>query len=306
MLLVGCQALSGRPADLVLAEGSATGRVLAMSPDSTLVAVGRSDGSVSVWAAADGRKLGTWRVHQRPVDGIAFIDNGRLISAGYDAQVVIWSITGVRLRGWDAGSPVTVFSLVSGDGPVLTGHADGQLRLWQLDGRLQRQWPAHQGPVRALAAAPQGEPFASSGFDGQVLLWNSATTPTVLSPPPTDARTLVFAPGGDELLGAGWFSLYRWRLATGALQRLETEHQGIINSLSYLPDGRLASISRQTDSSVLILDPATGATLGRLQGHALCGSAVVASADGRFLSSTSDDATVKIWRLDEPVAGGSP
>ncbi len=84
---------------------------------------------------------------------------------------------------------------------------------------------------------------------------------------------------------------------------MPTGHLGIINSLHVLPDDRLATISRQTDSAVLILDPESGATLRRIGQHDLCGTAVTASTDGRVLVSTSDDATVRIWRLNgEPSA----
>jgi WD40 repeat protein len=300
-LLVGCQAHSGRAPDQVFQGGSAGGRVLAMSPGSHLVAVGRTNGWINLWDAETGVKQGGWRVHGKSVTGLEFLDNERLISSGYDGQVVVWRPDGKRLRRWDAGAPITALASASGQGPVLTGHADGMVKRWRLDGSQIDQRSGHNGAVRALAVASYGDTFASSGHDGQVMLWTSDAVPMPLPPPGTDARTLVFTPDATALLGAGWFNVYRWNVASRSLETLPTEHQGIINDLNYLPDGRLASISRQTDSSVLIIDPQSGSTLERFQGHQLCGSAVAPSADGLYLSSTSDDATVRVWRLDGPA-----
>ncbi len=301
-LLVGCQAHSGRAPDQVFQGGSAGGRVLAMSPDSHLVAVGRTNGWINLWDAESGVKQGGWSVHRQSVTGLEFLDDDRLISSGYDGYVVVWRPNGKRLTRWDAGAPVTALALASDEGPVLTGHADGTVSRWRLDGSRIDQRPGHRGAVRALAVEPLGKGFASSGHDGQVLLWTSEGVPTTLPPPGTDARTLVFTPDATALLGAGWFNVYRWNVARRSLETLPTEHQGIINDLSYLPDGRLASISRHTDSSVLIIDPDSGSTVERFQGHQLCGSAVAPSADGLYLSSTSDDATVRVWRLDTPAS----
>ena len=85
------------------------------------------------------------------------------------------------------------------------------------------------------------------------------------------------------------------------LTTLPTEHDGIINSIQYSANGRyLASISSKTDSSVYFLDPMNGQVLRRFQRHDLCGSWVALSPDEKYLATTSDDATVRIWRLDEP------
>jgi len=80
---------------------------------------------------------------------------------------------------------------------------------------------------------------------------------------------------------------------------LSTPHHGIIKSVEYLAAGDvLATISRQTDSSVYFLDPASGALLRRFQQHDLCGADISVSPDGRYLATTSDDASVRIWMLD--------
>ena len=82
---------------------------------------------------------------------------------------------------------------------------------------------------------------------------------------------------------------------------MPTRHRGIIRSIGYLPGSNLlASISRQTDSAVYLLDPESGAVVRRFQQHDLCGASIALSPDGHYLATTSDDASVRIWDL----AGG--
>jgi WD40 repeat protein len=113
-----------------------------------------------------------------------------------------------------------------------------------------------------------------------------------------DAWSLVFSPDGERLYGGTWFRLLRWELGDGALTSLPTAHRGIIRSLQFTGGGEtLASISRQTDSAVYFIDPESGAVTRRFQKHDLCGAAVAVSPQGRYLATTSDDASVRIWVL---------
>jgi len=61
----------------------------------------------------------------------------------------------------------------------------------------------------------------------------------------------------------------------------------------------LATISRQTDSAVLFLDPLTGVSKKRFQSHDLCGVEITVSRNRNFLATTSDDSSIKIWRLNK-------
>lgn len=299
-LVSGCQSLEVRPAERVLETGGSGGRVLAIDADSRLTAVGTREGSVRVWGLEDGAQKGAWRAHQGSVNGVLFLTGDRLVTVGYDGRMAIWSTAGRRIATWSVESPATAFGAALTPGLVATGHADGRVRLWDVNGRRLAQWVPHSGAVRALALTADGRRIASSGADGQVMIWTPGEPPRPLAPPTTDARTLAFSGAGGTLLGGGWFHLYRWELPEGALRSLPTGHLGVINGLDLLPDGRAASIGRQTNSSVLLLDPASGATLRRVGRHELCGADVAASPDGRFLVSTGDDATVRIWRLGHP------
>jgi WD40 repeat protein len=174
------------------------------------------------------------------------------------------------------------------------------VRIWRAsDFTLLQGRRLHRGAVKAVAVEHGATRFASSGADGEVFVWRDIEVARAMQSPPVDAWTLAFSPDGRWLSGGGWFRLFRWNPEHASLAVLSTPHHGIIKSVEYLGDGDvLATISRQTDSAVYFLDPASGALLRSFQQHDLCGGDISVSADGRYLATTSDDASVRIWRLD--------
>lgn len=299
VLIAGCVSQPERPADIVIRDAHSGGSTLAVDAESRVVASGGWSGWVRLWRIDDGAALAAWKANEDSVNGILFLNGGeRLLTLGYDGRMAYWRPDGQLISSQSAGSPVTAFAAAPAADRMLSGHADGRVRLWTLDGRMLDEWRPHDDALRAVAVRPDGQTLASSGQDGKVMLWSAEAEPRALAAPPSDARTLAFSPDGSALYGGGWFRLFRWSLPTGKLAVLATDHRGIINSLGFLPDGRLASISRQTDSAVLLLNPDDGSTLERLQRHDLCGVGVAPSPDGRHLVTTSDDASVRIWHLD--------
>jgi len=301
MLLVACASRPPAvPPDVIHGGVHSGGSVVAFSESGELLASGGWEGTVRLWRMPAGNQQRHWRDHRDSVNGIAFFDDdSRLVTAGYDGRLVRRSVRGELLAEADAGSPVTHMAADVASDRLLTGHADGMVRLWRAsDFVLLQQFSLHNGAVKAVAMDRGATRFATAGNDGRVLVRGVGGESVLeLQPPPVDAWTLAFSPDGRWLSGGGWFRLFRWNLEDASLQVLPTWHHGIIKSVEYVSDGVLATISRQTDSSVYFLDPASGKTLRSFQRHDLCGGDVSVSGDGRYLATTSDDASVRIWRL---------
>lgn len=300
LALTGCASLPRIPANVILHDAHNNGYALAFDGESKTLASGGSEGRIRVWSLPEGKELSGWAAHQGSLQGLQFLNHNReILSAGYDGVLARWTRDGALLKRLATPSPITSMVADETMALVVTGHGDGHVRLWSLtDFSLLRDLPLHRGAVRAVAWHAPTRQLASSGTDGQVFHWALAGQPRALASPPTDAQDLAFTPDGDFLVGSGWFNLFRWRLADAALTVLPTAHHGIVKSISFDHDGqRLASIGRQTDSAVYLLDAQTGEVRQRFQPHELCGTVVRLSPDGRYLASTSDDANIHLWDL---------
>jgi WD40 repeat protein len=305
--ILGCAGPQSRPADVIIHDAHSGGSALAIDPHSQILASGDWDGRLRLWWLNGGKPVAGWRAHRGTVNGIHFLKEGqRLITAGYDGRVDEWDLEGRMKREWQTPSPIRHMVVREGADRLVTGHEDGAVRLWQLSsGALLGEWRLFPWHVQAVALDQAGRRIAASGSQGALAYWVVDGKPRYFGSSRNSSATLAFAPDGRHLYGAGWFYLYRWNLQSGELEEIRTEHGGRINSIAFMPDGRrLASISRQTDSAVLILDPQTGKTLQRMQKHDLCGAVVTVSPRGRFLATTSDDASVRIWDLSKGNSHG--
>lgn len=115
--------------------------------------------------------------HDGYVWTLARLDDGRIASAGRDAQVRLWSGDGrelARLRG----HVQSVLGLCELPGARLaTVSRDRCLRIWSLDdGRCLRSAVAHGAAALCLARLGDGR-FASGGADGGIALWRDDGEP---------------------------------------------------------------------------------------------------------------------------------
>ena len=300
LALVGCSPLPVSESPFVIHENAHSGgSVVAFDVSGQVLASGGWEGRVRLWDTVSGGHIRSWPAHSDSVNGIAFLNDEReLISAGYDGRIIRWSVDGGLLQSVDTGVPITHMVAHVASDRLLTGHNDGTVQLWRLaDLAVIETRRLHARAVRAVAIGERGQ-YASSGVDGAVYLWRERAAEQRLADPPVDAWTLAFSPDEQRLMGGGWFRLFRWELHDASVSVVPTRHRGIIRSIVYLPGSHLlASISRQTDSAVYLLDPETGAIVRRFRPHDLCGASIALSPDGHYLATTSDDASVRIWDL---------
>ena len=123
------------------------------------------------------------------------------------------------------------------------------------------QLRGHGGPVRALAVSGDGKRLVSGSFD-------------------TTAIT--------------------WTLATGAAAKVLRFHEGSVNAVAFLPDGRLATSGE--DTRIAIWEAGADKPAHALAGHTAPVVGLAVSPDGRTLASASWDGTARLW----PLTGGAP
>lgn len=122
------------------------------------------------------------------------------------------------------------------------------------------QLRGHGGPVRALAVSADGARLVSASFDTTAITWS---------------------------------------LASGIAEKVLRFHQGAVNAVVFLPDGRIATSGE--DARIAIWQPSGGQPTAILEGHTAPVAALAVSPDGRTLASAGWDNTVRLW----PLAGGA-
>lgn len=167
-------------AGATLAVSTQSPIALAFSPDSRLLATCLNDGQIQLLDVVGGQLVGN--VKSSPARCVVFtVDGKRLLTAGTDGVIRIWSAPALQ--------------------------ADGEL-------------PGHMGAVNCLALSRDGKWLASGSDDLSVRLWNwpEKTGHLVLDGlqfAPTDLR---FTPQSDRVVAAfrGANGLYAWTVKEGA------------------------------------------------------------------------------------------
>jgi cytochrome c len=118
------------------------------------------------------------------------------------------------------------------------------------------QLRGHGGPVRAVAVSPDGSRALSGSFDATAILWS---------------------------------------LASGSAERVLRYHDGAVNAVAFLRDGRMATAGE--DAGIAIWQPGAAQPERVLKGHAAPIVGLAVSPDGSLLASASWDGTARLWSL---------
>lgn len=157
---------------------------LAAAPDGMRVALGRDDGTVTLYGVEGSEVLDSRSLCRGPVHSVAYSPDGGTLAVGCSSgsgegktALHLWNleagiVQNVETRG--TGYPDVFVNLAfSRDGAVLaTGDKDGTVTLWDTaTGTRLRELLGHTGDVTALAFSPDGATLASGDWHGIVVLW---------------------------------------------------------------------------------------------------------------------------------------
>jgi len=217
-----------------------------------VVAAAGSDGWVGLWNFRDDATVTEWQL-PNPSDATAieFGPGGRLATAGSDGTAQLWSI--------------------SGGAPTLQFHFDRP----DTDG-------GHEGAIRSIDFAPNGQILATSGRKG-VRLWSTATGEWIrrldghhhAGTPEDDIFDIEFTAGGEFLAGAAEYDRsWAWDLET-PWDRLPLCCHGLVHT-----EGRGGTRrSGATDTHAYAID-------------------VLSTDNLHWITSTGIDRSVRIWQID--------
>lgn len=155
---------------------------VAVSADGALVAAGCGSGALLLFDAAGART--TLGFHGDEISRLGFLEDGRLLSCGWDGAVRLWDVrrgsSVAFLTHEDSDDqPVWARDLALGRGGLAAvAFRDGQVALLRAEAHtltMLHRLPAHDGGTDAVALSPAGDVLASGGRDGMVRLWDVAS-----------------------------------------------------------------------------------------------------------------------------------
>ncbi|KAL4692523.1 hypothetical protein H8959_016333 [Pygathrix nigripes] len=265
-----------------LGAPGASVRTLAFNVPGGVVAVGRLDSMVELWAWREGARLATFPAHHGFVAAALFLHGGcQLLTAGEDGKVQVWSGSLGRPRGHLGSLPLSPALSVAlspdGDRVAVGYRADG-IRIYKISSEdfTVWLWPrqlltlphkaedfpcgtelrGHEGPVSCCSFSTDGGSLATGGRDRSLLCW--------------DVRT----PKAPILIHS-----------------FPACHRDWVTGCAWTKDNLLISCS--SDGSVGLWDPESGQQLGQFLGHQSAVSAVAAVEE--HVVSVGRDGTLKVW-----------
>ncbi|KMO38179.1 hypothetical protein VQ03_17950 [Methylobacterium tarhaniae] len=187
---------------------------LAVAPGGRRIASSSWDGTARI-TPLDGGPALVREGHQGNVNGVAFLPDGRLVTAGYDATVRIWPESGPAVTV-QLETPVNAVAAAP-DGEIAAAGADGTLHLLRPDGSLRARLEVGPRPVVALALSPDGRRIAAATVGGAVAVVDRAQARVVLTlvGPGLPVWSLAFRGAGELVTGGGDRLVRRWDLAAG-------------------------------------------------------------------------------------------
>jgi cytochrome c len=189
---------------------------VAVSPDGSMLASASWDSTVRLWSLRSGA-VRVLEGHSQNVNGVAFTPDGlSVVSVGYDLTARIWPLKEGPPEIVGLASPLNAVA-VAGDGDIITGGADGWVRLLDPAGKPAGAIQAAAAPIVALATSSDGGLIAAASIDGTVSIIDrkARVVSRALS---GDARvwSLAFLPRSATLLAGGADGVIRqWNALNG-------------------------------------------------------------------------------------------
>jgi WD40 repeat protein len=250
-------------------------------------------GGVSLWDMATGQRKGLLQhTPPRGVSRLALAPDGKTIAAmegwregekgAYKNCVTLWNVASGKVDA-SLGEETPGALEISPDGKVLarTAYILNDKRIAGSEVRRRdlttgQDLPAlsntaNTNPLNCLAFSPDGRTLAAADYQGNIILWDTASAKvraTMKQDDGRQVRSLAFSPDGKNL-------------ATAVADRVGRNHE---------------------PGLIVLWDAASGQRRLVLTGHTNAVLSVAFSPDGKLLASGSSDRTVRLWDITATAA----
>ena len=278
-------------------------RALAISSDGTHVVSGSFDTSAIRWSLSRNVAEQVMRFHDGPVNAVAWLKDGRIVTAGGDTHIAIWT-PGQQApdRVLDGHTGPIVALAVSPDGKTLASASwDRTVRLWPLAGGPPRVLEGNAQNVNGVAFSADGSQIVGAGYDGTIHAWQVAGDGVSVHNLPSPLNAVATTPDG-EMIAAGASGKIFFLSSTGeVLGELQAGTTPIIQ-LAISNNGLLVAAA-STRGSVAVIDRKQRTLMHTLVGPGLPVWAVAFLPDNSTLLTGGTDSVIRRWNAvtGEPI-----
>jgi WD40 repeat protein len=147
--------------------------------------------------------------------------------------------------------------------------------------------------VEDVAISPQGEFVAMARDPAGISVWNWLTGEKVLERTGERALSLAFSPGGSTFAVGTPGRILIWKLPEWEELDPLPAGSGLIG---FSPDGRLL-LTSGPDFAIWVYDTQTMKRVATLSGHSQAIRDLVFHPSGRWLATSAEDGTVRLWGI---------
>jgi WD40 repeat protein len=305
-----------------LENGERASGACTLSPDGRTVVFSDDTGKLHLIERATGKRVRGLQVPEVSFSQVIYSSDGQRLAAGgsnaSDIQVYVWSTANGEVthhwqwpKGRDVHSSVEALSF-SADGNRLAACVFRQsaCRVFDLTNQETLVKVRHPG-VYGLCVSPDGETFASAGWDRKLRIWSCPTGELLREIAVGDAKShdprmygVLYAPDGQTLAALrmdSTISVFSADLTP--IRDIATENRVTYGSFCFSQQGRWLAVG-QSDGKAAVHDVLTGELLWNEARHKKYVYNVAFSPDDRCLLTGGQDGVCYLWDLN--VTGGQP
>lgn len=251
-----------------------------------------------------GTTLYTYRGHNQPVKGVAWLSNQIVASGSLDKTVRIWDVvTGKNSLLYSRhNAGVKTIAASPGNKTIASGDGNGMIHVWDATSGVDHFAPLSDGQasaVRSISWSPDGRYIASGSDDSTASIWDTQTGKLFFSYRGHTGSVLgiSWSPDGKLLAsGSDDHTIQIWSATSKTQQALltYTGHTQRVWDVAWSPDGkRIASASQ--DGTIQIWNATNGVLITRHEVPAGKAESVAWSPNGQYIAGGTDDGTVLVW-----------